>query len=219
MRLFHQIATLATLLLALDASLVVGSWVLASCAASDGGTARADAAVLFWGDQEVIRGGSLRTAAQGASLWKSGRVKALILVGGRRRDSEDSRMDGALLALGVPADAVHNGGRPSRDTISNLRQARDIAKSTDARTLLAVSDSLHMWRIRRLARFETPELQWASAAYPIWSTPPAPSLFWLWARPHREAAAWISYLLPESLRRRILHVLRPRSENDQSMAR
>ena len=89
-----------------------------------------------------------------ASLYRSGRVKLLVLTGGKgegARLSESAVAKRYLQAKGVPANAMLTEER-SHTTRQNLVEARRLLSGKPAASVLIVSDPLHMRRALAMAK-------------------------------------------------------------------
>ena len=89
-----------------------------------------------------------------ADLFAAGFAPHIVVAGGLTGDA--TRTEAAagrehLLGLGVPADAIVTEDR-SRHTLENLVHIRQTVREHGWRRLLAVSDALHLARVRALAR-------------------------------------------------------------------
>jgi uncharacterized SAM-binding protein YcdF (DUF218 family) len=84
----------------------------------------------------------------GVTLWRQGRVRKLLFTGGSGGGGEGAEAAVArqfALALGVPAEAILSEER-SRTTLQNLMEARPVMRAAGLRSILLVSDPLHMKR-------------------------------------------------------------------------
>jgi len=84
----------------------------------------------------------------GVTLYRQGRVRRLLFTGGAADGGEGTEAAAArrfALALGVPADAILTEER-SRTTQQNLVEARQVMRGNGLRSILLVSDPLHMKR-------------------------------------------------------------------------
>jgi uncharacterized SAM-binding protein YcdF (DUF218 family) len=193
---------LATDLLASSVWVVLCAWV-----ATDAG-ARADAIVVLWGDQATPGAETERRVARTLDLWRTGRGNRVICVGGSRLSARFNGarvMADALAALGVPASALTAGDR-SYDTLSNLDEARDLARRHDANSMLVVGDALHVARIMLFHERRVAPLTVSSGAYPVGTNPRA--LPRLWLRVHHEWIALATLAIPDGWRAYVLRRLR-----------
>jgi uncharacterized SAM-binding protein YcdF (DUF218 family) len=84
----------------------------------------------------------------GVTLYRQGRVRRLLLTGGAADGGEGTEAAAArrfALAMGVPAEAILIEER-SRTTLQNLVEARQVMQANGLRSILLVSDPLHMKR-------------------------------------------------------------------------
>jgi uncharacterized SAM-binding protein YcdF (DUF218 family) len=165
------------------------------------------AAVVFFSDfgrHGDLGPESLDRVAHAARLYHSGRVERILCVGGRRNDPArygSGRMAAALVAAGVPADAVMSENE-SFDTRTNWSAARRILDRSGWSDPLLVSSALHLHRIAAVA--EGP-YEWALAptrtAFEALVAAPGQT----WYRVHREWVAWASmWLLPADSHRDLI---------------
>jgi uncharacterized SAM-binding protein YcdF (DUF218 family) len=87
-------------------------------------------------------------------LYRTGRVKKLIFTGGRGNEDEETEAAAArrfALAGGVPAEAILIEDR-STSTYENLAFAKPLADAEGVKTVLLVSDPLHLKRSVEIAR-------------------------------------------------------------------
>ncbi|MEP6636392.1 MAG: YdcF family protein [Acidobacteriota bacterium] len=87
-------------------------------------------------------------------LYRQGKVKKLILTGGRGHKNEPTESAAArtyVINHGVPASAVLSEGR-SHSTYANIINAKQVADAHGVKTVLIVSDPLHMKRAMTMAR-------------------------------------------------------------------
>jgi uncharacterized SAM-binding protein YcdF (DUF218 family) len=110
-----------------------------------------DAAIIFYGSDGADTDARIDTAI---AAWRSGRVRALIFVGGCRPGrtvSGAAMMAAAAERQGVaPAAVFADVG--SYSTQTNLAGAIEIMRTHGLRTVAFVSDPLHLERIQRLAK-------------------------------------------------------------------
>lgn len=141
----------AALLLA--AGLAAASVYSYAGASSDG---PADAAVVLgaavWGAEvsPVFR----ERINHGVDLYRKGRVRKLIFTGGRGNDGEPTESAAArryAMRGGVPAADILIEEQ-SHNTYENLLNAKRLADARGVRTVLIVSDPLHMRRAVSMAR-------------------------------------------------------------------
>ena len=114
----------------------------------------ADCALVFgagiWGT-DTASPSVLRRTSAAAALYKEGKVKKLILSGGKgdeRRASEASVMRKVALRLGVDPDDILLE-ESSTSTLENLQYSREFLAECD--TVVGVSDHYHLARIELLA--------------------------------------------------------------------
>jgi uncharacterized SAM-binding protein YcdF (DUF218 family) len=123
--------------------------------------------------------------AHGASCFHAGLAPRVVVTGGltgdaRRTEAEAGRDD--LVARGVPPSAVLVEGR-SRHTLENLVFVRETLRAQGWRSVLLVSDPLHLARAATLARGLALEV----ACSPAHDCPPRPGALGWWSRALREA--------------------------------
>jgi len=110
-----------------------------------------DAAVVFFGalDGDRLDADTRHRVEAAAALYRRGRVREVIAVGGARpgRAPVGARvMARELVALGVPAGVVsHDSG--SFDSLSNWEQAQRIADARGLDSLVLVSAPTHLMRL------------------------------------------------------------------------
>jgi uncharacterized SAM-binding protein YcdF (DUF218 family) len=150
---------LASLLLALGsgALLVPMAWRLRQVWALEGGEAPASAdAVLVLGRRlqgdalTPVFEARLRTAL---NLWRQGLAPELVVAGGLTGRASRSEAEAGLAwlrAKGVPEAVLHGEDR-SQHTLENLFHVRTMMAARGWRSLLLVSDGLHLARARALA--------------------------------------------------------------------
>jgi uncharacterized SAM-binding protein YcdF (DUF218 family) len=170
----------------------------------------ADALVVLWGDDSRPGAETERRVARALELWRAGRAAMVICVGGSRPsvgfDGARIMMD-ALQARGVPVPALH-AGTQSYDTVSNLREARELARTHQVRRVLVVADSMQTARILWFLRARLDGIAAASGAYFVSLTPWHASLGHLWMRTHHEWIALAAMALPDEWRARFLRRVR-----------
>lgn len=88
--------------------------------------------------------------AQGAALWRAGKVKRILVSGdhGAWRYDEPTTMRRALIRAGVPAEAIFTD-HAGFDTRASMERARSIFRVEDA---IVVTQGFHMKRALYLAR-------------------------------------------------------------------
>jgi uncharacterized SAM-binding protein YcdF (DUF218 family) len=92
----------------------------------------------------------LRHAQQ---LFETGQVRAIVVTGGRSPEDERSEAEASrdwLVRQGVPADAIVLENA-SRTTIENLALAKPVLDAHGLKSVLVVSDPLHMRRAMLIA--------------------------------------------------------------------
>jgi uncharacterized SAM-binding protein YcdF (DUF218 family) len=118
--------------------------------------APADAAIVLgaavWGERpSPIFRERIRHAI---SLYRAGRVRALVFTGGKGQGKPLAEAEAARIYAiehGVPAGAIFTETL-SKTTYENLRQARPIVVNQGFRRVLLVSDPLHMQRAMAMAQ-------------------------------------------------------------------
>ncbi len=123
--------------------------------------------------------------AHGRRLWASGLAPRLFVAGGTTGTASRSEAEAGqdwLLAQGVPREAIFLEDR-SQHTLENLFNVREVMRASGWRTLLVVSDSLHLARAKATARGLSLEVRCSPAP----DAPPlSGSLSW-WRRAALEA--------------------------------
>jgi uncharacterized SAM-binding protein YcdF (DUF218 family) len=150
---------LAKWVLLVLAVLLLAAGLVAACVylyANESSDASADAAVVLgaavWGAEvsPVFR----ERINHGVDLYRKGRVRKLIFTGGRGNDGEPTESAAArryAMRSGVPgADILIE--EQSHNTYENLLNAKRLADARGLRTVLIVSDPLHMKRAVSMAR-------------------------------------------------------------------
>ncbi len=120
----------------------------------------------------------------GASLWRDGWAPRVIVSGGMTGTasrSEASAGRDLLIDRGLPAEAIWTEDR-SRHTLENLFFVREALGREGLRTLILVSDPLHIGRARALAR----GLALDVVCSPALAAPPRPGTLTWWLRAGRE---------------------------------
>jgi uncharacterized SAM-binding protein YcdF (DUF218 family) len=90
------------------------------------------------------------------ALYDAGQVRSIVVTGGRSPEDELTEAEASrnwLVAQGVPADAIVLENA-SRTTIENLQFARPVLAAHDLKSVLIVSDPLHMRRAVLIAERE-----------------------------------------------------------------
>ena len=153
MKKFGKGLLLVPAALLLAAGLAAASVYSYAGASSDG---PADAAVVLgaavWGAEvsPVFR----ERINHGVDLYRKGRVRKLIFTGGRGNDGEPTESAAArryAMRGGVPATDILIEEQ-SHNTYENLLNAKRLADARGLRTVLIVSDPLHMRRAVAMAR-------------------------------------------------------------------
>lgn len=117
---------------------------------------RADAAIVLgaavWGERlsPVFR----ERVNHAIELYRTGRVRKIIFTGGRGNENEETEAAAArrfALAAGVPADAILVE-EESTSTYENLAFAKPLADAHQIKTVLLVSDPLHLKRAVEIAK-------------------------------------------------------------------
>ena len=123
--------------------------------------------------------------AHAEGLWRAGRAPRILVAGGitgRAARSEAEAGRAWLLARGVPAEALLEEGQ-SQHTLENLFFVRERMRAEGWRSLLLVSDPLHLARASALAR----GLGLAARRAPAAACPPARGSLGWWKRAAFEA--------------------------------
>lgn len=123
--------------------------------------------------------------AHAESLWRRGFAPRLIVAGGTTGNARCSEAEAGrhwLVARGVPESAVFLEDR-SQHTLENLFNARAHMRAEGWRTLLLVSDPLHLCRARATARGLDLEVRCSPAP----GSSPVPGSFGWWRRALLEA--------------------------------
>ena len=122
---------------------------------------KVDAAVLFFGDQNEdendIGPDSKNRADVALRLFREGKVKIIISVGGYVKDLSDGKPNYMRLYLekhGVP-DSLLFSDSLSYNTITNWREAKKIIRHEGFTSIVAISAPLHIYRISGLLDFDT----------------------------------------------------------------
>ncbi|MBK9577091.1 MAG: YdcF family protein [Fibrobacterota bacterium] len=87
-------------------------------------------------------------------LYQGGWASEILLTGGRSPEDSLSEAEAGrdfLVAAGIPSSRIHLE-TSSRTTVANLREASRIMGDHGYRSALVVSDPLHLFRARRIAR-------------------------------------------------------------------
>jgi len=149
---------LAKWVLLVLAVLLLAAGLVAACVysyANESSDASADAAVVLgaavWGAEvsPVFR----ERINHGVDLYRKGRVRKLIFTGGRGNDGEPTESAAArryAMRGGVPAADILIE-EESHNTYENLLNAKRLADARGVRTVLIVSDPLHMKRAVAMA--------------------------------------------------------------------
>ncbi len=144
--------------------------------------APADAAIVYYTDDASALSRRLDTAIR---LYRNAGARRLCIVGGFRLEGVATGAEVAaakVVAAGLPWSDVYFDRR-SFDTGSNINAALDLARANGWRSIVHISDGMHLKRIReQLAEHE--------AASIISGYAPAPyaSLADIWVRAHYEMA-------------------------------
>jgi uncharacterized SAM-binding protein YcdF (DUF218 family) len=158
----------------------------------------ADAAVVFFGDfgrHFGLDADTFRRVEHAVGLYRGGLVHHVLAVGGQRdgvRPSGALRMERALVALGVPPEAVLRD-RGSFDTVSNWKAADRIVHAHGWRRVILVSSPLHLYRIRRIARDPALELTASASSRIARDLHDGP--LGTWQAIHHEWLGWLSLTL------------------------
>jgi uncharacterized SAM-binding protein YcdF (DUF218 family) len=106
------------------------------------------------GDVAVVLGGAPRYRAPTAvALWRAGRVRGIVAVGGSRGHQEALRTVEVLAALGVPADAVVLLAEDAPGTWDEAQRVAAAARERGWRRVVLVTSAYHTRRAGHL--FET----------------------------------------------------------------
>ena len=125
-------------------------------AAESDPVARGDAAVVLgaavWGDgpSPVFQA----RIDHALDLYRAGHVRTLVFTGGTQADSVAAESEVArryAIGLGTPPEAIREEVR-SRTTLGNLRCSLPVIRALGADRIVLVSDPLHLWRARWMAR-------------------------------------------------------------------
>jgi uncharacterized SAM-binding protein YcdF (DUF218 family) len=155
-------------------------------------TATADAAVVFFGSTRPDGGLDPDTelrVRRAAALYRTGRVRAMIAVGGARRGERPGSavMAERLTELGVPDATISTDSR-SYDSITNWEEALAIAGRRGLHSVVLVSAPTHLMRLRSIARGSG-----LTVAYAGWSDADLRvSAGERWRTAHRETAAYLA---------------------------
>jgi hypothetical protein len=163
--------------------------------------------ILFFADfgsDEGLGPKSRDRVEYASELYRSGRVEALLAVGGRRRDPDrfgSRRMADALETLGLQPGALLVE-QESFDTRTNWREADAILRDRVLRDVLLISSALHLYRIKAIA----------PPGYRMTCAPTRPVGEALLRRPietwfvvHREWIAWLAmWILPDDAHRTLI---------------
>lgn len=144
-----------------------------------------------------------RRIAEAVKAFSTYGPRPVLSVGGSRPQQQyfGAESVGAELARrGIPSGWI-GSERSSYDTSTNVAAAHRLAGDVPA--MLMVGDQLQIVRICRYLRDQAP----ATACVGLPGARPE-RLSDLWLRPHYEAAAWLSLLLPEGVRLRLLRRVR-----------
>ena len=123
--------------------------------------------------------------AHGEALWRAGLAPRILVAGGLTGNATRSEAEAGrawLLARGMPAEAILTEDQ-SQHTLENLFFVRETLRSMGWRTLLLVSDPLHLTRATAFARGLGLDTRRAPA--PV--CPPARDSFGWWKRAAFEA--------------------------------
>lgn len=120
-----------------------------------------------------------------ARCFRDGLAPRIVVTGGLTGDATRTEAEAGrthLVAAGIPAEAVLCEGR-SRHTLENLHFVRDALRARGWRSVLLVSDPLHLARAATFARGFGLEV----ATSPAVASPPRRGGVGWWARAAREA--------------------------------
>ena len=87
-------------------------------------------------------------------LHRAGHVRRLVLTGGTRSDTVAAEAHVArryAIGRGIPSEVVHVEAQ-SRTTAQNLACSLPVLRQLEAQRVVLVSDPLHLWRARWMAR-------------------------------------------------------------------
>lgn len=149
--------TLASLTAAAGLGLPVAwRWRQVRAAARHEGAAQADAILVVGRALEADRPTQVFIARlnHGLELFRRGLAPRIVVAGGLTGNASRSEAEAGrehLLAAGAPADAVHCEDQ-SRHTMENLINTRASLRQAGWRSLIVVSDPLHLARIGAFAR-------------------------------------------------------------------
>lgn len=169
------------------------------------------ALVVLWGDRNSFGVEGERRAKHVADLWHSGDAdRKVFCIGGARpqRDFLGAKMlCERLEALGIPKDKLVVGAG-SNDTTSNLAEAIRMGLSEKSGRLVIATAPMQTFRARFLIAPRRPDLALAWAPYSYASVHPKVGLLERYILAHGELVAAVSLVLPETLRRLLLGLLR-----------
>lgn len=150
-RVYRALIAFSIIAILLTSGLAIDVWRYAGQSA----TTPADAALVLgaavlWDRPSPVLVERLR---QAKALYDRGQVSHIVVTGGRSPEDKLSEAEASrnwLVANGIPADVVVQENQ-SRTTIENLALAAPILKAAGIRTVLIVSDPLHMRRAMLIA--------------------------------------------------------------------
>ena len=150
----------------------IADWVAAPLLTADSAGA-ADALVVFGaglvGPCELNISG-LRRAALATTLWAEGRAPIVVFTGGAPPGLDcavSEVMANHARRLGMPGEAIRIE-RASRSTFENARGAAAVLETLNARTVVAVTDRLHMPRASAVLRAQGYDVH--RSAVPVYAT-------------------------------------------------
>lgn len=121
---------------------------------------KADAAILFFGDYlnegKELGPDSKQRAFEAVRLFKEGRAKSIICVGGYEYHNWSRRphlMSRYIINHGVPAEKIYHDSL-SYNTITNCHEALKIIQLHKFDTVIAVSSPLHVFRIAKELKYK-----------------------------------------------------------------
>jgi uncharacterized SAM-binding protein YcdF (DUF218 family) len=136
-------------------------------------------------DQDALTPVFLARLAHAEELWRMGYAPRLFIAGGTTGNAARSEAEAGrdwLVARGVPAEALLLEDR-SQHTLENLFNVRLQMRTAGWRTLLLVSDPLHLARAGATARGLDLDVTCSAARL----APPSPGILAWWARAAGEA--------------------------------
>jgi uncharacterized SAM-binding protein YcdF (DUF218 family) len=150
-RAYRAILVIGAIALLLAGGLAVDVWRYAGIVVDTPADAALVLGAAVLGDEpSPVLVERLRHAQQ---LFETGQVRAIVVTGGRSPEDELSEAEASrdwLVRQGVPADAIVLENA-SRTTIENLALAKPVLDAHGLKSVLVVSDPLHMRRAMLIA--------------------------------------------------------------------